>query len=760
MSETAYTRYLDQIDQASDKKQVIDKELDDYTIRKAKSYLFFDDDTEVEFLASQRFPSDPLGAYRYENIDGTLYYRDDNNKLQPEFPDNDAVGFFGNKVVPNLIPATNLAADVAGGIAGMKQGLKTGAKLVANPALPWTKNPYAAGAVILASTAAGGFAGNLASGAAARGGREAIIDNFYNLPPEELAAAYKDLKISAAFSALPFGTGPTRRVINKFTGSEDTLKYLVGLRASTDETIQEAKRLGFDITSAEAAEIGSRASTLQHFLSNQPQISSITRHYDNRASQVRESIEVLAETIGSGKPGDVNTRLADAGTKAIDELANRRRMRAGKLYDYIKNSPEPIKVNGVDDIIKRIDSKIAGEVLDDSGTVIRTMDPDPTTVKNLQEFKKVFYDSNGDLITDLASLDARRTSTMQKIINDVSGTGDFGVITGFRNDLTAMMDEAEPIYALARRVYDPTKPALQMVEKSSIGRLSKLMTDKQSATAMKNLFDPSVSIKSLRNSRRVLQAIDPDLFQDVKKEYILQQLNRVTNETLEQGLPRFQKYFAQDNISQMMQEMLSPEEYVNFNRTIELMGKAFSVPKGGSPTQPFQALEQGLTQESTGLGMKATNGALALVRLPARLMGFGDEITNAISAKQRDVYYQKLADLLIDPNATKNIDDIYNYVNVVEPAMYQGLMRGTDAGVEALSTDESGPYEGNARQDYIQSLESQIDSLSPTDGAMNTIPTTTKPTLSLPQMTSPTILPDERDREIAMRQQSGIAGLV
>ena len=90
-------------------------------------------------------------------------------------------------------------------------------------------------------------------------------------------------------------------------------------------------------------------------------------------------------------------------------------MRAGKLYDYIKNSPEPIKVNGVDDIIKRIDSKIAGEVLDDSGTVIRTMDPDPTTVKNLQEFKKVFYDSNGDLITDLASLDARRTSTMQKL---------------------------------------------------------------------------------------------------------------------------------------------------------------------------------------------------------------------------------------------------------------------------------------------------------------------------------------------------------
>ena len=35
-----------------------------------------------------------------------------------------------------------------------------------------------------------------------------------------------------------------------------------------------------------------------------------------------------------------------------------------------------------------------------------------------------------------------------------------------------------------------------------------------------------------------------------------------------------------------------------------------------------------------------------------------------------------------------------------------------------------------------------------------------KPELSLPQMTSPSILPNEKDREIAMRQQSGIAGLV
>ena len=51
--------------------------------------------------------------------------------------------------------------------------------------------------------------------------------------------------------------------------------------------------------------------------------------------------------------------------------------------------------------------------------------------------------------------------------------------------------------------------------------------------------------------------------------------------------------------------------------------------------------------------------------------------------------------------------------------------------------------------------------MSPTDGAMNQ-PAFDMPSSDLapPQMLSPTILPDEKDREIEMRQMGGLGSLV
>ena len=758
---TDYENTKKLIENAGDRIAFYDREQDDYLIRKAKSYLFFDDDTAIEFLASERFPNDPQAAMRYRNINGDLYYVDDGGELRKEFPDNSAVGAFEEAVVPNIVPAANFAADVYGGIAGMKKGLETGVKIVMNPANVWAKNPYAAGAVILGSTAAGGFAGNVIAGGGARLTREGIINQFYNAPPDELAAAIKDLGISSAFSAIPLGTGPTRRVINKFTNQDTALKYLVNLRSGADDIIQEAKtKFGIDLTPAEAAEIGNKGATIQHFLSRQPEITSINNFYSNRASQVREAIETYANAVGSGKPGDVSTRLADAGKKALDELTDKRRTRANRLYDYIKNSPEPIKVDNVQSIINKIDSKIAGEVLADDGTVIKTITPDPSTSANLQKFKKLFYkDGNveGELIDDLASLDARRTSSMQDIINDVSGTGDFGIIVGLRNDLTSLMDEAEPIYKLARRVYDPTKPALQLVEKSAIGRLSKLVTDKQTATALKNVFDPNVSPQSLRNSRRILQAVDVDLFQDVKKEFILQQLDKVTKETLDQGLPRFQQYFAQKNVQNMFKEMLSPEEYDNFYKLNAVLNRAFRVPRGSSDTQPFGVLAEELGRDSAGLGTKAMNTLLSITRLPSRVFTEQgqDALTRGIAAQQREAYYKKLADILVDPDATKTIDEVYNYIGVKEPALMQSLMRGTAEGVEELTEPSEVPYQGDVNQKSFDQLKQEIEGFN-----VEPIDPGTQSNLSPVENISPTILPNEKDREIAMRRMGGIGSLV
>ena len=767
MSETIFD-YNQQIENLGLLKNQIKQQQDNYTLRKARANLFFDDNAMIEYLASERFPNDNQGALKYKNIDGELYYENPNGeavfggkKYSKEFPNNEAVGFLGDKVVPNLVPFSTFSADVGGGMVGAKRGFEKGQKLSQS-----FKHPLAKAAVILSSTGIGATLGTTIFGTGARVGREGLIDMFYNAPPEEIAAALQDLETSAKFSLIPFGTGTTgtANLVMKFKGNKDALQYLINLRGSTDETIQEAKRLGFDLTSAQAGRIGSRGQQLQYFLSRQPEITKITQFYDSQAAQISATIREMADSFGSGKTvGDINTRIKDTGVDVLEELTRRRKERATRLYNIIKEAPEGIRVNKVQSVVDSIDSKIAGEVLNSSGKVIRTIEPDPNTVKVLTEFRKTFYDADGALIDDLATLDARRTSSMQKIIKSTQdeGTGDFGLLLGLRDDLTKLMDESEPLYALARRVYDPTKPSLQLVEKSVIGKFGKLMTDKQTSTAMKNLFDPDVSIKSLRNARRVLQTADPELFQDVKKQFILGQLDKFSKlGNLQKGMPNFQKYFLDPKVDGMMKEMLSPEEYTNFYRMNELVGKAFSVPTSGSPTQPLSAEFENLAQEALGTGTNALKLFYATARVPGRILSgqIGDDLVANISAKQRDKYFEAMTEVLLDdPNAAKTLDDVFNYVSTKEFGLKQSLIRGGDEGIEAITEPSEKPYTGEQRGDYIQDLEKQIDALS-NPQSMNVTPP--KPTLAPQQMMSPTILPNEDDREIAMRRQTGIAGLV
>jgi len=782
MSQKSYEELMQDINKTGELGFAQQKESDNYTIRKAKSHLFFDDDTRIDFLASERFPGDPMGSMKYVNIDGDLYYQNPNGekvfngtKYTKEFPNNEAVGFFGDKVVPNLMPASTFVADVGGGMAGAKAGFKQGLRLIANPANPATKNPYVAGAVLLGSTAAGGFGGNYLLGGVARTGREATIDQFYSLPPEEIAAAHNDLLISSAFSLIPFGQGSmgTAKLLNVFNKDPDALKYLVELRGTTDETIQEAKRFGFDLTPAQADQIGSRGADLQYFLSRQPDARKITQFYDSQAMQISEAIRTFADDIGSqsGKVGDVNTRLVDTSKRVLDELTAKRKQRATRLYNILKESPGGIKVNHMDNVIDLIDSKIAGEVLDESGKVVNVIRPADETVKNLEKFKKMFFDKDGVLVEDLMELDARRTTEMKKLAFALQGegTGDAGTIFGIMDNMTALMDESAPMYRQARRVYDPNKPALQLVEKSAIGRFGKIMTDKQTATAMKNLFDPNVSLKSLRNSRRILQAADPELFKDIKKQFILDQYDKFFRaESLQKGMPGFQKYFSGNKTEAMMKEMLEPEEFANFSRMNELMGMAFKIPTSGSQTQPLTEMASQLAHEGLGGKTKAAQTGLALINLAGRFATgrLGEDVIGRIAKDQQQGYLNILTDQLLEgPDTIKNLDEVYNFFNTNEFMIKQTGLRGGVEGYQGITEPSVQPYTGNEQpaqpeQPGYEDLLNQINSMSPTDGAMNQ-PAFDMPSSDLapPQMLSPTILPDEKDREIAMRQIGGLGSL-
>jgi hypothetical protein len=762
-------KYLEDIADLAEKKLTFEQQTDNYTQRKAKSYLFFDDNSRVEFLAQERFPNDPNAAEKYINIDGDLYYESSagqknyqGKNYAKEFPNNNAVNFFEDSIYPNIAPALTFTADVGGGMTGASFGFKRGLSSLANPANPFNKNPYTAAAYLLGATALGGFSGNYILGGAARTGREMVISQFYSLPPEEITAAHNDLLVSSAFSLIPFGKGAVgqAKVMEIFKNEPNALRYLINLRGETDEIIKEAKTLGFDLTPAQAGVIGNRGADIQYFLSRQPDARKITEFYDNQAMQIAETIEIFAEKIGSKQAttGDVNTRLVNASAEVLEELTKKRKQRATKLYNIIKEKPGGTKIN-TQSIIDLIDSKIAGEVLDSQGKLIREIRPDSSTIKNLEKFKKMFYDDDGNLIDDLMELDARRTTSMKKLATKLQkqATGDSGTIFGLIDDMTSLMDQAEPLYRNARRVYDPNKPPLQLIQKSAIGKFGKFMTDKQSANALKELFNPNLSVKSLRNSRRVLQAIDPELFKDVKKQFLLDQYDRFFKASaLQKGLPNFQKYFEGKKVKSLMQEMLTPEEFDNFYRMNELFGKAFSIPTGGSVTQPL--VEEGIKLAADSLGIKTKAGQMAfsLINFPGRFFSgrVGDEFLEKIAKKQNEGYLRLLTDQLIaDPDTAKTLDKVYRFFNTNEFMLKQTGTRaavGPEGFIPSIIEPPIQTFEPTSqRQKRI--YENQIKSLSPNNDQAQLNE----------QTLSPIILPDEKDREIAMRQvEGGIGSLV
>jgi hypothetical protein len=72
------------------------------------------------------------------------------------------------------------------------------------------------------------------------------------------------------------------------------------------------------------------------------------------------------------------------------------------------------------------------------------------------------------------------------------------------------------------------------------GRIANLVTDKETATALKECIRPQPHPPSASaDSRRILKAADPEGWKEAKKYFIQGKLDEVTRNTNELGLPGF-----------------------------------------------------------------------------------------------------------------------------------------------------------------------------------------------------------------------------
>ena len=252
------------------------------------------------------------------------------------------------------------------------------------------------------------------------------------------------------------------------------------------------------------------------------------------------------------------------------------------------------------------------------------------------------------------------------------------------------------------------------------------------------------------------------------------------------------EYNAKGSKAKMWKAIFEPDELANFVDLTDMMQMVGRIQtQGGSDTfgnfamhqilaqEAKQVMGQGLATGAKQASISAGGVAAAATDLSSRIFGrgFQDLLTGARNA-QKEAYMDLLISHIVDPKKSVALGTILNAAN---PAVYRISQLLTRGGVEAV--DKYVLDSVKLRNEALKeaSEERKQESVEPTvDPSLGSqIENASPPTLDLPMFeqqqpdssiglnfdpaTSPTILPNDQDRELAMRMQarkSGIAGLV
>ena len=787
------------------------------------SGLTNDEGYKTRWLAEKRFPEyieegkDPMDFYFVDQDEDIAYIDPKDGRVKKEFSEG-ILGADVEDIFGNVFPAMQFASEVGFGTLGLIGGGVTGG------------GPGAA---------AGGAGGTAAGGTAMYAAREGL-SYMLDGPPLNVEKATKDLAISTAFGAIPFGA-PSKSfgkfadgIISRFPGADGRNSLIDILESggkTADQKIAYAKeKYGIDITRAEAQGMVTNASQIQKYLQMQPRADKLWDFYHTRNAQVEEAAEGFFNELFSGKyvrdgvknkltgkeSLDASMDVAEAAEAFLKESLARRKVRAGKIYDDAFDIDMAFDVS---DIGKAIDDKLADKNVKGPLRDALTKVKESLTDLNTGQYKtstKALHDS---LTQDFTPLLEGLTKDGQKYIKRE--------VTLYRNQVSERLKAGNDLYRKAAAVYDPTKGHLQQLERSVVRQLAEAVEKggAQAGRLTQKLFNGTISPKEVKDLKRIMQAefVDADgvtqsgaqAWQNLKGTWLMTQfddavagtvnplgasnkfLTKLGIRQVDKSFPSLKplttpgglnlppsaaeldrlsaevaQYQARGKKAKILEAMFEPDELANFVDLAEIMQSvSYIATQSASPTQSFQAMERIMAQEGRGFGSKVGGVVTGLFNLPSRFIAKGfDDIGQNIISKQKEAYEDTLIEALINPDAAV---ELRRYFDKINPKMYyytQALTRGgVDAIDEIFNQNEArlneqlqeeredpsfGPFQ---EEPPVENLQGAIDSFQMPE--MNEqIFSAPGPDLNLQQTLSPTILPDEADREIAMRS-SGIAGL-
>ena len=703
-----------------------------------------DESAKSLYLANRRFPNlkeqrgiEPNDLY-FLDEDEDLAYVDPNDitKSYKEYADM-GFGLETDDIFGRVFPAGQLLFEMVPETAGfMIGGAYAGA-------------PGAVGLATTGQAAGGGLFYALRAG----------LSNALDGPPLNVGKLAGDLALNSAFALLPFGLPAEsfpklfRGTVRKFPGVEGRQTLLEIIKEGGEDSerlINLAADRGIVITRPEAKLMASDGAMIQKYLQMQPTSQKLFDFYNSRALQVEESAEDFFNEILSGKFA-----------KKKDKLTNKPALDAD--YD-IALASESVDIN-VD--TKDLFEDIIGELSDPNVrkgtdyhtalTELKDMLVDQRKMAAVDEDTVKAYDNDPDqllalnLKSDTESLHKMLSRDFRPLIERLTKDNQGFIkskVSNIRGQISERLKAANPEYARATSIYDPTKGHLQVLERSVINSLAKVVElgGTRAANLTQRLFNGSIKPKELKDLRRLIQVEDPQVWQNLKGTWLRTQFDDALTTTINPlgGANKFlnrlglrgniRKTFpfagkqvdeaaakqldiatagtpdeivsaatseistvgraARGRRAAVYKEMLDPQELDNFVDLVEIMqATSYIATQSQSPTQTLQTMSRIIEDEAKGFGLKIGEATLSLVQLPQRVLFKGfDDVTEKVIGLQKERYEDLLINALIDPSLAT---DLTKFIQSINPTIFfttQSVARGTEATIEEL-------YEGEGEED-------------------------------------------------------------
>ena len=725
-----------------------------------------DESAKSLYLANRRFPNlkeqrgiEPNDLY-FLDEDEDLAYVDPNDitKSYKEYADM-GFGLETDDIFGRVFPAGQLLFEMVPETAGfMIGGAYAGA-------------PGAVGLATTGQAAGGGLFYALRAG----------LSNALDGPPLDTGKLAGDLALNSAFALLPFGLPAEsfpklfRGTVRKFPGVEGRQTLLEIIKEGGEDSerlINLAADRGIVITRPEAKLMASDGAMIQKYLQMQPTSQKLFDFYNSRALQVEETAEDFFNEILSGKfakkkdkltnkPAlDADYDIALASESVLKKMADKRKLRAEPVY---QNAYE-LDIN-VD--TKDLFEDIIGELSDPNVrkgtdyhtalTELKDMLVDQRKMAAVDEDTVKAYDNDPDqllalnLKSDTESLHKMLSRDFRPLIERLTKDNQGFIkskVSNIRGQISERLKAANPEYARATSIYDPTKGHLQVLERSVINSLAKVVElgGTRAANLTQRLFNGSIKPKELKDLRRLIQVEDPQVWQNLKGTWLRTQFDDALTTTINPlgGANKFlnrlglrgniRKTFpfagkqvdeaaakqldiatagtpdeivsaatseistvgraARGRRAAVYKEMLDPQELDNFVDLVEIMqATSYIATQSQSPTQTLQTMSRIIEDEAKGFGLKIGEATLSLVQLPQRVLFKGfDDVTEKVIGLQKERYEDLLINALIDPSLAT---DLTKFIQSINPTIFfttQSVARGTEATIEEL-------YEGEGEED-------------------------------------------------------------